>query len=181
MASDQFLSEIRLMAFNFAPRGWLMCNGQLLPINQYQALFSLLGTTYGGNGTTNFGLPDLRGRVPIHVDNIANLGQSAGEVGHTLITQEMPIHTHSLMADATTSATSNTATPTGSTVLGQAGGVANPGGPYAVQIYSSSTQSTTLDQHSIGVTGGGQAHENRQPFLVLTFCIATTGVFPSRN
>src|SRR5258705_4033877 len=120
----RFMSEIKVVAFNFAPKGWAMCNGQLLPINQNQALFSLLGTTYGGDGRVNFGLPDLRGRLPVGVGQGIVLGERAGEYAHTLTIPEMAAHNHSLMADATTAGSSNTNTPTPDSgkVLGQSAG-----------------------------------------------------------
>ena len=165
--AEPFLSEIRLMSFNFAPKGWAMCNGQLLPINQNQALFSLLGTTYGGDGRVNFGLPDNRGRTPIHVGNGHTLGEKAGEQAHTLTTQEMPTHAHNVQVTGVANVPA--ANPSGK-VLG-------PGN----NMYGNQGTLTTLHPSTIGNTGGSQAHLNMQPFLTLNFCIALQGIFPSPN
>ena len=162
-----YMSEIKIVAFNFAPKGWAQCNGQFLPINQNQALFSLLGTTYGGNGQTTFALPDLRGRAPLHVGgSVPTLGESAGEESHTLSVNELATHVHSANA---TNANGALAVPTGNVF-----GAFNNG-------YTGFAAPTALNPASIGNTGGSQAHENRQPYLVLLFCIALQGVFPSRN
>lgn len=169
MASDPFLGELKIYSFNFAPRGWTMCNGQLLPINQNQPLFSLLGTTYGGNGQTNFALPDLRGRVPMHMGSSLTQGQRAGEEFHTLITSEMPQHIHFAMANSTSP---NTNTPAGNTWAGNTG----------FSPYSNNNSSlSAMYAGALSNTGGSQAHENRSPFLVLNICIALVGIFPSRN
>src|SRR3954447_543373 len=137
--AEPFLSEIRMMSFGFAPKGWSQCNGQLLPINQNQALFSLLGTTYGGDGRVNFGLPDLRSRLPISFGPQNALGTRGGEENHTLIGAEMAAHTHQMMADGTTPAASNTSSPgaSGTTVMGNSGGIISPPGSFTVSIYSS--------------------------------------------
>ena len=164
--AEPFLSEIRIMSFNFAPKGWAMCNGQLLPINQNQALFSLLGTTYGGDGRVNFALPDLRSRVPIHMGSGFTLGEKGGEQAHTLSIAEIPTHTH--VANGT-STTGNTPVPTGN-LLGQAN-----------NAYRSPDNFVSLNPTTIGNVGGSQAHLNMQPFLVLTFCIALQGIFPSQT
>jgi microcystin-dependent protein len=165
--ADPYLSEIRMMSFNFAPKGWAFCNGQLLPINQNQALFALLGTTYGGDGRVTFGLPDLRGRVPTHTGNGQTLGQRAGEESHTLAISEMAQHNH--LANATNS---NGTTPIDS---GSYLGAFNNG-------YSTSmTDITTLNPATVGNVGGSQAHQNMQPFLTINFSIALQGVFPSQN
>jgi microcystin-dependent protein len=166
--AEPFLSEIRIMSFNFAPRGWALCNGQLLPINQNQALFSLLGTTYGGNGQTNFALPDLRGKTPIHTGGQIGtlLGQAGGQASHTLINSEMPAHTH--IAQGSNNDGDNVI-PT-SNVFGVVAGLYGP--PAAL---------TSLQPAAISNVGGSQPHENRQPFLTLNFCIALQGIFPSRN
>jgi microcystin-dependent protein len=161
-----FLGELKIISWNFAPKGWALCNGQLLPINQNQALFSILGTTYGGNGTTTFALPDLRGRVPIHVGQGFTQGQAAGQEFHTLTQSEMPMHTHIANAN---SGNATTPIPTGNLL-----GAGN-------NMYAQPTNLVTLDPSSVTNVGGSQPHENRQPFLVLNYCIALTGIFPSRN
>ncbi|HZG54389.1 MAG TPA: tail fiber protein [Pyrinomonadaceae bacterium] len=163
--SEPFLSEIRIMSFVFAPKGWALCNGQLLPINQNQALFSLLGTTYGGDGRVNFALPDLRGRTPIHVGSGHTLGEKAGEQAHTLSIGELPTHTHALNANTGTGQNN----PPGA-VLGKA----------AANMYGPPTALAAM-ANSVLNTGGSQAHLNMQPFLTLSFCIALQGIFPSPN
>jgi microcystin-dependent protein len=165
--SDWFLGEIRLMSFNYPPHNWALCNGQQLPINQNQPLFALLGTTYGGNGQTTFALPDLRDRVPIHAGNGHGLGDRGGEPSHTLSIGEMPAHNHALVASG---ASATTAAVASDAVLGARHN--QYGGPAAV---------TTAHPSAVTVTGGGQAHENRMPFLTVMFCIALTGIFPSRS
>ncbi|HVS40438.1 MAG TPA: tail fiber protein [Gemmataceae bacterium] len=167
--SQPFVGEIRMVGFNFPPRGNALCNGQLLAINQNQALFSLLGTTYGGNGTTNFALPNLQGSTPIHGGPSFNLGQTGGEANHTLAAQEMPQHTHTAQAAATAGA----ASPGGNFWGGLASGTVFP--------YSNAAADTTLEGPAVGPTGGSQAHNNLQPYLVINFIIALVGIFPSRN
>src|SRR5947207_12242910 len=149
--AEPFLSEIRIMSFNFAPKGWALCNGQLLPINQNQALFSLLGTTYGGNGQTNFALPDLRGNVPIHMDKGHTLGEKGGEQAHTLSIAELPTHTHILNG---TSTPADTNTPANNTLLG-----------FVNNTYGPPSNLVALAASEIGNVGGSQAHLNMQPFL----------------
>jgi microcystin-dependent protein len=165
--AEPFLSEIRLMSFNFPPKGWAFCNGQLLPINQNQALFSLLGTTYGGDGRVTFGLPDLRGRVPIHDGAGFSLGQNGGEQAHTLTISEMPQHLHLAQGSST------------------AGDVAVPKNNILAStpslIYAPPGNLTTLVPGTISNTGGSQPHPNMQPYLVITFCIALQGIFPSQT
>lgn len=163
--AEPFLSEIRIMSFVFAPRGWALCNGQLLPINQNQALFSLLGTTFGGDGRVNFALPDLRGRTPIHVGGSHTLGERGGEQAHTLSISEIPTHTHVL--NATTSA-GNIPVPTNNILADSPS-----------QLYASASNLTSINAGSVVNTGGSQAHLNMQPFLTLSFCIALQGIFPS--
>jgi microcystin-dependent protein len=178
--SDPFLGEVKIVAFNFAPKNWALCNGQTLPINQNQALFSLLGTNFGGNGQTTFGLPNLQGRVPVHASG-ANPGIVGGEPAHTLITGEMPTHNHIVNVDASTAAASNSNTPAANAVLGQSIGVPTQGSPFAVSMYGTTAPATTLAPATIGPTGGSQAHNNMQPYLVVNFIIALVGIFPSRN
>lgn len=163
--AEPFLSEIRIMSFSFPPKGWALCDGQLLPINQNQALFSLLGTTYGGDGRVNFALPDLRARASIHMGDGHTLGERGGEQAHTLSIAEMPTHTHSL--SVSTVATGGNANPTGR-VLG--------GGN---NVYHAPATLTAMHSGTVANTGGSQAHLNMQPFLTLSFCIALQGIFPS--
>lgn len=165
--SDPFLSEIKICSFNFPPRGWALCNGQLLPINQNQALFSLLGTTYGGDGRVNFALPDLRGRAPLHFGRGHTLGEVGGEQAHTLTSGEMPTHIHSANAS---SAAGNDPTP-GAHLLAS---------PLSASYRAPGT-AVALAASTIGNIGGSQAHQNMQPYLVLSFCIALQGIFPSQN
>jgi microcystin-dependent protein len=165
--AEPFLSEIRIMSFSFPPKGWALCDGQLLPINQNQALFSLLGTTYGGDGRVNFGLPDLRGRAPIHMGSGHTLGARGGEQAHTLSISEIPTHVHT--ANASTVARGGNANATGR-VLG--------GGN---NVYHAATSLTAMQAGTLANTGGSQAHLNMQPFLVLLFCIALQGIFPSQT
>lgn len=165
--AEPFLSEIRIMSFGFAPKGWALCNGQLLPINQNQALFSLLGTTFGGDGRVNFALPDNRGRVPIHVGGGHTLGERGGEQAHTLSISEIPTHTHRVQAS---NITGTAAVPANSLTLANSGNY---------DAYRPLTNPTTLAPATVGNVGGGQAHLNMQPFLTLSFCIALQGIFPS--
>ena len=164
--AEPFLSEIRIMSFGFAPKGWAMCNGQLLPINQNQALFSLLGTTFGGDGRVNFALPDNRGRTPIHVGSGHTLGERGGEQAHTLSIAELPTHTHVASANNVVPTSSGPSTR----MLSQSSGSNLFGTPSNLQPMAS---------NAIGNVGGSQAHLNMQPFLTLNFCIALQGIFPS--
>lgn len=165
--AEPFLSEIRIMSFGFPPKGWALCDGQLLPINQNQALFSLLGTTYGGDGRVNFGLPNLQGRVPIHMGSGHTLGERGGEQGHTLSISEIPTHVHSAMAS---SGNGDQIAPTGNVMAQRA--TAN---------YHAPTNMVALNAASLANVGGSQAHLNMQPFLVLNFSIALQGIFPSQT
>jgi microcystin-dependent protein len=166
--AEPFLSEIRIFSFNFPPKGWAFCNGQFLPINQNQALFALLGTTYGGNGQTTFALPNLQGRVPIHVDDSHNLGEKAGSSSVTITPQEMPQHLHFLQGTSNT--TNNTPIVAG-----------NLPAKVGSSVYSEPTGLQTLRPSSISNVGGSQPHTNMMPYLVLNFCIALQGIFPSQN
>ena len=163
--AEPFLSEIRIMSFNFPPKGWALCNGQLLQINQNQGLFSLLGTTFGGNGQTTFALPDLRGRVPMHVGNGHVLGERAGTEIVTITSQTLPAHNHFVNV-----------TNVNATV-----GPTNAFFAAANNTYQPTPANTTLAANTITNVGGSQAHINQQPFLVLSFCIALQGIFPSPN
>lgn len=165
---EPFLSEICLFPFGFVPRGWAACNGQLLSINQNQALFSLLGTTYGGDGRVNFALPDLRGRVIVHSSNAFVLGERGGERSHTLLQREMPRHTHALKGLPVPATGS---VPSGGDALAQRNS----------EIYGPATRLTPMGPAAIGPQGGGQPHENMQPHLALNYCIALVGIYPSRN
>ena len=165
--AEPFIGEIRIVSFGFAPRGWATCDGQLLPINQNQALFSLLGTTYGGDGRVNFALPDLRGRAPVHVGSHTQ-GERGGAEQHTLIAAEMPTHAHDLMASSTD----------GDSAVAQGHVLARRRDqPYLPPPASLQAMRTG----TVANVGGGQAHTNLQPYLVLNFCVALQGIFPSRN
>ena len=171
--SEPFLAEIKIISWNFPPKGWALCNGQQLPINQNQALFSLLGTTYGGNGQTTFALPDFRGRAPIHVGAGFIQGQAGGQEFHTVTTSEMPAHSHFLQASTQQANQATLVTPPGNTpnILAAVTGAQ----------YANAASLTTLTPDTISNVGGSQPHENRMPFLVLNFIIALQGIFPSRN
>lgn len=168
--AEPFLSEIRIMSFVFAPKGWALCNGQLLPINQNQALFSLLGTTFGGDGRVNFALPDLRGRTPIHVGSSHTLGEHGGEQAHTLSIAELPTHVHTLSGTATLGTINTPAT----NLLGAVDLTS-----FTTSLYGPAANLTAMAPSSVANVGGSQAHLNMQPFLTLSFCIALQGIFPS--
>ena len=164
--ADPFLSEIRIMSFVFAPKGWALSNGQLLPINQNQALFSLLGTTFGGDGRVNFALPDVRGNTPIHVGQGHTLGEKGGQSAVTLTSQQMPMHTHGLQGSTTDG---NALDPTGKLLAREVG-----------KVYITALQNAAaLSAETVTSVGGSQPHTNMQPFLTLNFCIALQGIFPS--
>lgn len=167
--AEPFLSEIKIMAFNFPPKGWAFCNGQLLPINQNQALFSRLGTTYGGNGQTNFALPNLQGRTPIHMGNGHTLGETAGSTSVTLNFQQLPTHTHFANAAA---APATTSTPGASVLMART---------LRAPLYSPPSNLQAMAATGVTSVGGSQPHNNMQPYLVLNFCIALAGIFPSSN
>jgi microcystin-dependent protein len=168
--SEPYIAEIKLISFNYPPKGWAFCNGQLLPINQNQALFSILGTMYGGNGQTNFALPNLQGRVPIHQginQGSYNVGQAAGELAHTLTISEMPAHIHPAVAQSTPS---------------------NPGVTPVNSIWAATSTSAfasapnvMMNPAAVTNVGGSQSHPNQPPYLVLNFVIALVGIFPSQN
>ena len=164
--ADPFLSELRLFSFNFPPQGWAFANGQFLPINQNQALFSLLGTQYGGNGQTTFALPNLRGRVAIHQGNGHTLGEAAGQSAVTITQQTMPQHLHFEQAS---SANASSPLPTGNVLAA------------SNNLYTAATNLTTLTPDSVTSVGGSQPHTNMMPYLVLNWCIALQGIFPSQN
>lgn len=170
--ADPFLSQVSIVSFGFAPRGWALCNGQLLPINQNQALFSLLGTTFGGDGRVNFALPDLRGRSPVHVGAGVSLGERGGEQAHTLTSAEMPTHTHSLQASNDVSSSTSAA-----------GNVPGRKPRFGKDIFVPAATGNTvaLRGDSVSSVGGGQPHENMQPYLTVNFVIALQGIFPSQN
>jgi microcystin-dependent protein len=163
--SEPFLGEIKIISWNFPPKGWTFCNGQLLPINQNQALFSILGTTYGGDGRTTFGLPNLQGRMPFHVGNGIVLGEVGGETSHTLNISELPAHTH---------------VPVGSTAPPTQGSASGNTWAQRNALYNS-TSNGAMNPACIAAAGGNQPHENMSPYLVLNFIIALQGIFPSQN
>jgi microcystin-dependent protein len=165
--STPYLAELRIVSFNFAPRGWALCNGQLLPINQNQALFSLLGTTYGGDGRVTFALPNLQGATPMHIGTGYNLGQAGGETAHTLTVGEMPAHTHPVRAGASAASSQD---PTGDAWAGTG----------TLDLYAQSAN-TSMGASTVTTAGGNQPHFNMPPYLVLNVVIALVGVFPSRN
>jgi microcystin-dependent protein len=167
--SEPFLSEIKIVSFNFPPKGWALCNGQFLPINQNQALFALLGTTYGGNGQTTFALPNLRGRVPVHEGNGHTLGEAAGSTSVTVNIQQLPTHLHMLQATNTDIQANRTPDPDNNFL-----------GP-ANNLYGQPNALTTLHPSSVSNVGGSQPHNNMMPYLVLNFIIALQGIFPSQN
>lgn len=162
--AEPFIGEIRVFSFDYAPRGWALCDGSTLSIQQNSALYSLLGTTYGGNGSTTFALPDLRGRTPVHVGEGVTLGQAGGEEGHSLKVEEMPLHTHQVSA-----ATSGELNP-------------SPVGRVWGQLANAFGNERDVNMHgtAMGVAGGGQPHTNMQPYLTLNFCIALVGIFPPK-
>jgi microcystin-dependent protein len=161
------MGELKIISWNFAPQGWAFCNGQSLPINQNQALFSLLGTQYGGNGQTTFALPNLQGRTPIHMGQGHTIGEAGGEQFHTVNISEMPTHNHVVNA---TSANATTNSPSG-----------NVPASNVAALYHLPASLAPLHAATVGNQGGSQAHENMQPYLVLNFCIALQGIFPSTN
>jgi microcystin-dependent protein len=168
--STPYISEIRLMSFNFPPKGWAFCNGQVLSIQQNQVLFALLGTTYGGNGTTTFALPNLQGLVPIHFSNGYALGSTGGAQSHTLTVAEMPAHVHATNASTNAAGSSS---PSGTLLARPTADIYAP--------VTSNQDLVPLASTTLGSAGGSQAHSNQQPYLTLSFCIALQGIFPTRN
>lgn len=166
--SDPFIGEIKVISFNFAPKGWAFCNGQLLPINQNQALFSILGTMYGGNGQTNFALPNFQGKMPIHQGQNFTVGQTGGEVAHTLTINEMPAHNHPAQGQSVNATT-------GISPANSVWAASSQQNPYAP------TPNVPMSPAAIGNAGGSQPHNNEAPYLVLNFVIALVGIFPSRD
>jgi microcystin-dependent protein len=185
--TDPYVGQLQLFGFNFAPAGWALCEGQVLPISQNPPLFSILGTNFGGNGTSTFGLPNLQGRIAVGAGQGLGLsnyavGETVGTTTVTLTTQTMPMHNHGLMASlATGSAVTVTGNQLGLSTVG--GGKGGGGTVYTSHIYSpnASKATTGLAQLAIGLNGGGQPHNNMQPYLTLNYCIALRGVFPPRN
>lgn len=174
--ADPFVAEIRIFPFNFAPRGWAWCDGQLLPLSQNTALFSLLGTTYGGNGQSNFALPDLRGRAPMHPGqgpglSLHDLGETGGSETVTLLQSEIPSHTHTIRAN---NGDGISPTPTGNVSSG-------PGADRDLFLYKDGTANGVMNANASGITGGSVPHNNMQPYLTFYFCIALQGVFPPRT
>ena len=166
--AEPYVGEIRLMSFSFPPKGWAPCNGQLMQINQNAALYALLGTKYGGDGQTTFGLPDMRGRTPIHAGNGHTLGESGGETSHTLSAAELPTHSHAV--NTQTSANGGIATPLENFLGGANNAYAAPNGNLVA-----------LRADTVTSTGGTQAHENMQPYLSLSYCIALQGINPPKS
>jgi microcystin-dependent protein len=170
--AEPFMGEVRMMSFNFPPKGWAQCNGQLMPINQNQALFSLLGTMYGGDGRTTFGLPDLRGRTPIHVSGAWTQGQRGGEESQTLTMNEMPAHHHLVQANSGPPDNPGGNTPGPGKVLSSTS---------TGQLYAPFANVQPMSSQAVGNVGGSQPHTNMMPFTVIGFCIALIGIFPSQN
>jgi microcystin-dependent protein len=180
--SEPFLSEIKVVSFNFPPRGWAECNGQLLPINQNQALFALLGTTYGGNGQTNFALPNLRGLVPIHMGNGHTLGETGGSTAVTLNIQQMAAHNHIAQGNNTDGIQGLPGiTPDAAKAISQAIVSLQAGGTTPAQMYGTGNPDRAMGPSAVSNTGGSQPHNNMMPYLVLNFIIALQGIFPSQN
>jgi microcystin-dependent protein len=172
--ADPFVAEIRIFPFNFAPRGWAWCDGQLMPLSQNTALFSLLGTTYGGNGKSNFALPDLQGRAPMHPGqgpglSLHDLGETGGSETVTLLESEIPAHSHALRADVLDMGDTNVVSSTASFALSSGG-----------TLYQDASN-TSMSPQSLAPAGGDQPHNNLQPYLTFYFCIALQGVFPPRG
>jgi microcystin-dependent protein len=179
--TSPFLAEIRIFPFNFPPKGWAFCDGQLLPISQNTALFSLLGTTYGGDGKATFALPNFQGNVPVHAGQGPGLsqyflGETTGSETVTLLTSEMPAHTHNLVATTDPATTSD---PTNA-ILAEGKWDDGKGNTGQVLSYLGATN-TQMNNQALGVAGGSQPHNNLMPYLTLNFCIALQGIFPARG
>ena len=172
MSTDPFLGEVMMISWNFPPKGWAFCNGQLLPINQNQALFALLGTTYGGDGRVNFALPNLQGRLPVHMGAGFTLGQLGGETAHTLTQSEMPQHIHTLIADTTLAPTADGNLPASNRRLA---------GSRNANLYGPAANLQAMSAAVVGNAGGSQPHDNMAPYLTINFVIALSGIFPSQN
>ncbi len=181
-AQDQYLGEIKICSFDFAPMGWAFCEGQLLPIAQNQALFSLLGTTYGGNGTTNFALPDLRGRMVIGTGTGYLLGQRGGEEAHTLVINEMPMHNHVMNGTSDPATTDKpTSTPMAQMMLAAPTDIVFPQVTKKVNTYTAPGSYVQLSSQTSGSAGGSQPHNNMMPYITVRYIIAIQGIYPSRN
>ncbi|MCH8241891.1 MAG: phage tail protein [Planctomycetes bacterium] len=167
--SEPFLAEIKMFGFNFPPRGWAFCDGQILPINQNQSLFALIGTTYGGDGRTTFALPGMRGRTPVHRGDSISRGQKTGNEAQVLQINEMPQHTHGQRSTSTSDAATSSPIPTDN--------VLSP----VNNLYRDALDNVAMESSTLANTGASQGHQNMQPYLVVEFCIALTGLFPSRN
>jgi microcystin-dependent protein len=164
--SDQFVGEVRVFGGNYAPQGWVLCDGGLLPISQYSTLYAVIGTAYGGDGQTTFGVPDLRGRIPVHQGPGYQMGQTGGVEQVTLITAQLPQHDHVMQAST---GTGSSASPTG-----------NLWAQIPAKLYTTQAPNAVMDTSAIAQTGLGQAHENMPPFLSINFIIAVEGLYPAR-
>lgn len=180
--SEVFIGQIKLFAFNYAPRSWALCQGQLLPVRQNEALYSLLGTTYGGDGQNTFGLPNMGGRTPFQFNSqyAQGLPGAGGEEAHTLLVSEMPAHNHLLVTDGSSSDSGTLPSPAAGEVLGAASGVISPSGSFGVTLYATATPTGTLDPNAIAPTGANAPHNNMMPYLALNFSIALSGIYPTK-
>lgn len=180
--AEPYIGQIEAFSFSYAPRGWVVCAGQILPISQYQALFALIGTTFGGNGTSNFQLPDLRSRLAMGQGNTAVMGATLGEENHTLATPEIPSHPHLLNAAVVSAPANNTDTPSNTVVLANGTGKPRTGPNFPVQLFAADANPhQPMSSAAIGNSPGGQPHTNLMPYLAVNFCISMQGLFPSRN
>lgn len=181
--SEAYIGQIKLFGFNYAPKSWALCQGQILPIKQNEALYSLLGTLYGGDGQSTFGLPDMGGRTPFQFNSqyVQGVAGAGGEEAHTLIVNEMPAHNHLMVTDGSSSDSGTLSSPASAEVLGAASGVTQPSGTFGVTLYATATPTGTLDSSAIAPTGGGDPHNNLMPYLVLNYSIALSGLYPSKG